>query len=107
MSAGKLRTTVELQSQRQTQDAGGGFSVVWATYATVKAHVARRGGIEALVQERLSERASLRCVLRFRSDVEPQHRAVIGGTAYNIRAVDDIEFRRRWLDLTLEGGVPS
>jgi len=102
-----LRTTVVLQQQTQTQDAGGGFSAVWSTYATVKAHVRRRGGIESLVQERLSERPNLRCVMRFRSDVEPQHRALIDGKAYNVRAVDDVEFRRRWLDLTLEGGVPS
>lgn len=107
MTAGMLRIPVTLQSQTRTADDGGGWTLVWATYATVQAHLRRKSGMEAFVQERLSEQPQLRCVIRYRSDVEPQHRALIDGKMYNIRSVDDVEFRRRWLDMTLEGGVPS
>lgn len=102
-----LRVPVALQSQTRTADGAGGFTNAWATYATVQAHVRRKGGMEALLQERIAERPMLRCVIRYRADVEPQHRAIIDGKVYNVRSVDDVEFRKRWLDLTIEGGVPS
>ncbi len=107
MTPGMLRTSVALQSQTRTADGQGGYSLSWTTYATVQAHVKQSSGGERSESERLTATSTLRCVVRYRSDVEPQHRAVIDGKAYQVRNVEDVEFRRRWLDIKLEGGVAT
>lgn len=107
MTAGMLRTPVQLQSETRTADGGGGFTRTWTTYATPRAHVTQTGGSERFTHERLSATTILRAVIRYRSDVQPQHRAVIRGKTYQIRQVNDVEFRRRWLELALEGGVAT
>ncbi len=107
LTAGMLRTSVALQSQTRTADGVGGYTITWATYATVQAHVRQSSGREAMQADRLQDTAMLRCVIRYRSDVEPQHRVKIGSDVYQIRSIDNIEFRNRWLSLLLEVGVAT
>lgn len=107
ITPGMLRIPVALQRETRTADGGGGFTRSWSTYATVPAHVAQTGGSERFTHERLQASTILKMVCRYRGDVEPQHRALIDGKAYQIRRVDDVEFRRRWLELALEGGVAT
>lgn len=107
MTPGMLRTTVALQSQSRSADGAGGFEHTWSTYATVQGGLKQASGREVVQSDRLSAQAGFRCVIRYRSDVQPQHRVVIDSVAYQIRSVENVEFRDRWLVLTLESGVAT
>lgn len=107
MSAAKLRTSMTLQRPEKTPDGAGGWTVEWVTYANVKGHVAPLSGFERLHAERLDASTRIRSYIRYRSDVLPKHRAVIEGRAHQIRAVLDLEMRKRWLELDLEQGVAT
>lgn len=102
-----LRTTVALQSQTRTADGAGGYALSWSTYATVQGGLKQTSGREVEQADRLSAQAGFRCVIRYRSDVAAQHRIVIDSLAYQIRAIENVEFRNRWLVLTLESGVAT
>lgn len=107
ITPGMLRTTVALQSQTRTPDGAGGFSRSWSTYATVQGGLKQTSGREAEQADRLSAQAGFRCMIRYRDDVQPQHRIVIDSVAYQIRSVENVEFRNRWLVLSLESGVAT
>jgi SPP1 family predicted phage head-tail adaptor len=105
ITPGQLRSSVTIQSPTRTADGGGGFSVAWSLVATVGARVRQKSSREPFVDQRLSAQRFLECVIRYRSDVNEEQRAVVEGVAYQIRNVEDVELRKRWLVLTLEGGV--
>lgn len=104
-TSGMLRHTVELQSKTRTPNGAGGFDDTWSTYATVKAFMKPISGTERFHAERLDATTKNRLVMRYRSDVEAQHRVKFEGKLYNIRFVENVEFRNRWLRLDLDGGV--
>lgn len=107
MTPGMLRTSLVLQEPIETSDGAGGYTLSWGTYATIQAHVAQTGGNEVLQAGRLSAVSQYRATIRYRSDIGPESRAVIGTTAYQIRRINNIEFRDRWIELTLEAGVAT
>ena len=105
LTPGKLRSKIELQSQIRKDDGSGGYSLEWITYATVQGAVIKQGMSEKDRQGHVAEVRTLQAAIRYRSDVEPQHRAIVDGVTYNLRAVTDMELRRRWLVLRMESGV--
>jgi hypothetical protein len=48
-----------------------------------------------------------RVTCRYFSGLTEADRVLIYGVAYNIRRIVDWEFRRRWLIIDVEKGVPS
>lgn len=93
--AGELRKRIELQSSTVTTDALGGRTETWATYATVWGAVEPQPGI---VGKDKAEVITI-MVIRYRSGVLAEQRAVSEGVTYTILAVIDPALRHRELNL--------
>ncbi len=115
ISAGRLRRQVQLQRAAETPDGAGGREVTWSTFATVWGEMRPLSGKDRLQAEQLQSTIANRLVIRFQGSpsnpempfVSARDRVLYKGVAYNIRAVVDIEERRRFLELDLESGVAA
>lgn len=87
MQSGKLDQQVILKSLSET-NVSGEVTPAYTTVATVWAHVITQHGQEALEAARTNARATVRVLLRYRSDVTTKWRFVWGGETYNVKAVD-------------------
>lgn len=104
-TAGMLRETVTLKSQTKTSIGGGATEIAYTTYATVRGMLKALSGGERLYASRLDATTRNRLVIRYRSDVTESDQVVVRGKAYQIRFIDNVEFRDKWLVLDLDGGV--
>ena len=112
---GRLRRRIQLQRLVRTPDGAGGGSKAWTTFATVSAEPRPLTGNQRLQAEQLQSTVVTRLVIRFRPSpsnpempfVSAKDRVLYKGVAQNIKAVIDIEERRRWLELDLESGVAA
>lgn len=107
LTSGKLRTPGQLQRLTKTPDGGGGFTVTWTTYATVRMWFKPLSGSERIRAERLEAATRNRAYMRYRDDVREADRLIVDGRAYQIRAALDMEMRRQWLELDLDGGAAT
>lgn len=107
LSAGKLRISASLQRITKTPDGGGGYTSTWTPYATVRVYFEQQSGRERISADRIDAITRNRVYMRFRTDVREADRVVIGTRAYNIRAAIDLELRKQWLQLDLDGGVAT
>lgn len=103
--SGNLRHKVELQKYTLAPDGMGGQIETWTTYATVWGQIKPISGIEGMMGMQLQAEVSHDILLRYRDDVDASHRVKYGDRLFNIRAVIDVEERKRWLDLRCEEGV--
>ncbi len=99
MQAGNLRERVTLQQKTVTRDAYGAEVITWTDIATVWASVEPLRGREFLEQRRDGHEVTTRITVRYRSGLEPIHRAVHRSTVYDIQAVIHQETRFRALEL--------
>jgi SPP1 family predicted phage head-tail adaptor len=104
-----LRTPVTFQRKTRTPNGSGGFVDAWATLANsaTRAHVKALSGFERLQQDRVNAETKLRLVCRYFAGLRPDDRVILEGRAHNIRFVNDVEFRKRWFELDLDGGVAA
>ena len=107
LSAGMLRTPVAIQAIVKTPDGAGGFAHTWVTLDTVRAHVKPLSGSEAVRGMQIEDKVSHRIFMRYRADVKAKDRLLIEGEPYNIRAVLDLEMRKRWMEILAEKGVAT
>jgi len=107
LCAGSLRHRVALQRAVTTPDGMGGQTIVWQTYATMRAYLEIKSGMERTAHDRLEAVQRIHGYMRYRADVLERDRVVFEGRAYQIRAVKDLELRRQWLELDLEAGVAT
>jgi SPP1 family predicted phage head-tail adaptor len=105
-TSGMLRHSVELQSKTRMPNGSGGFTDSWSAYATVKGQMKPVSGSERFHAERLDATTKNRLILRYRSDIEEHHRVKFDGRLYQIRFIENVEYRNKWLVLDLDGGVP-
>lgn len=86
---GAMRESLALQSNTLTTSTGTGFSTAgWATYATVQGeYLQPTGGREAFEGGAVTAELPPRFRIRYRSDVQPKHRAVWKGQTLEIHAV--------------------
>src|SRR5688572_12565982 len=102
IGSGQLRHRIQLQSQQQTQDATTGeVTVTWVTYAEVWADVVPMSAREFIQSGAEQSEARGRMVIRYRDDVQADHRAVHRGKFYNIvgEPLPDAESGREHLTL--------
>jgi SPP1 family predicted phage head-tail adaptor len=107
LCAGALRHRVALQRAITTPDGMGGQTVVWQQYASMRAFMEIKSGMERTAHDRLEAVQRIHAYMRYRDDVLERDRILFEGRAYQIRAVKDLEFRRQWLELDLEAGVAT
>lgn len=106
---GKLRHRVQLQSEVETADGGGGYANVWTTQATVSAGIKPLTGSEQLRGMRPEGKVSHRIRIRYRNDLSPttRWRVLYGARAFNIRAVINEDERNRFWVLLCDEGVAT
>ena len=97
MRAGRLRQRVELQSLTEDQDDYGGLVKVWATQATVWAHVRPLLGREFFGAQQVQSDINCEIRTRYRSDITPttKWRIVHENNEYDIKAVQHVDERHR------------
>jgi SPP1 family predicted phage head-tail adaptor len=111
MFAGDLAKRVVFERQTLVDDGGGGSVVTWTTLTTVWAQlITGARGRERLEAGRLE--AANMLVLRIRhssvtSGITELDRVKIGGVPYQIRAIDNVDFRNEMIEMTIERGVAS
>ena len=104
--AADLRQAIALERNTKTANGSGGFVYLWAPYATIKAGVKNLSGNERWVSERVDAVAKVRFTLRYREDILEADRIIFEGKAHNITFIDNVEYRKRWLIIDCEKGVP-
>jgi SPP1 family predicted phage head-tail adaptor len=102
-----LRTSFSLSRQTATNVGAGARSLTYANYASGKCYFKSESGIERLYAERIDSVSKHRATIRYRSDVKESDRMLVNGRIYNIRFINNIEQRNRWLELYLDGGVAA
>ena len=100
MSAGQLRSLVELQSPVATQDEAGQPSTSWLTVATVWADIRYQTGLSAIKSG--ADVSVVRVSIRMRHRaVNAGQRIAYEGTVFNIEAVQP-DVRRAYVDCVCE-----
>ena len=97
------------ESQTATDDGAGGRTMAWAAVsgAPTKCHFKQSGGSEAWRDERLNAQARAKVVVRYNSSITEKMRVTIGGKAHQIRSIDNVEQKSRWLEIAVERGVAT
>lgn len=109
MTAGMLQTAITVQRLTRTTDGAGGWTETWATLsgAPTRAMVRSVTGREVFANDRIEARPVLRITTRYNASVTEADRIVIRGKAYNITAINNMEFADKWLEIDLSGGVAT
>ena len=95
MRAGGLRHKIELQSAVETQDSFGQPAPTWSTYATAWASVEVESVSELAQSEKWVNQRRYTLTVRFRDDVETEHRVVLpGGEVLEIAGAYDPDGKR-------------
>ncbi len=105
--SGMLRESVTIQSPTNTRDSVGGFTTVWTDVLATRAQVRGLSGSEQFFAQRLEANASVKVTIRYRSGITEDMRVLIRDEPYQIRYIDNLEFRDRWLVMTCERGVAT
>lgn len=97
ITIGEMRQRVVLERPERVGDGGGGADETWVEIAELWAAVKPMTGAERTEAEAISGRVSHEIWLRFRDDVAAELRFRIGTRLFDIRAVLDVDERRRFL----------
>lgn len=103
---GRLRHRVLLQRALRTGDEGGSALVAWETVAVLSAAIDAISGDEIEIADASMGRAILRVTLRYRNDVGPSSRFLVGSRILNVRSALDVDGRQRWLQCQCEEELP-
>mgnify|MGYP006433569677 CR=1 FL=1 len=104
MKAGDLREPVEIQKQVKVDIGGGATSITWQKRLSTKGKMVPISGRERIHADRLDAVTKNRLIIRYTPEVVEADRAVIRGRAYQIRYINNLEFKNRWLEIDLDGG---
>lgn len=109
MTAGMLSEPVTFQRKTLTSDGAGGMTQSWATVsgAPTRAHVRPVSGSERYASDRVEATVRLRLVVRYTTAILESDRVQIRGKVHNIRFIDNIEFKNKWLQIDVDGGVAA
>jgi SPP1 family predicted phage head-tail adaptor len=108
-NAGMLRTIVQFQRLARTSDGAGGFTQTWANLAgaPTRAHVKSMSGGERFASARVEATATHKVTVRYFAGLTEADVVVFNGLRANIRYIDNLEQRNRWLVLDVQTGVPG
>lgn len=94
---GDLRQRVGIERAVRVMDDGGGADEEWEMLAEVWASVTPLTGSERVEADAINANVSHEIWMRHRSDVSPDMRLRLGPRLFDVRAVMDVEERRRFL----------
>ena len=97
-NAQELNKRIELQAYVETVDPLTGYETqAWQTYAEAFAKVEPLVGREYFQAKATQAENTVKFTLRWRPGVEPKHRILFDGKAYDIQSVINIKSRNREL----------
>lgn len=99
---GDLRQRIAIEMPQRTSDGGGGASENWVLVAEIWARLHPLTGNERTEADGVAGSVSHELVMRYRNDVSPEHRFRLGARLFDIRAVLDVDERRRFLRCLIE-----
>lgn len=105
MRNGALRHRVQLQARSATQDGAGGQANTWTTTCWLWAQVSPSGGLEKEAGGAFRGKTLHNVKMRYRPDITPAARLVFRGRYFNIVSVNDVDERKRDLDMICEEGL--
>lgn len=107
IDAGKLRTPVQFQRAARTPDGAGGATLSWQAIAgaPTRAHVKSLSGSERFASARVEATATHRLTVRYFAGLTEADAVVFAGKRANVRFIDNVEQRNRWLVLDVQTGV--
>lgn len=107
--AGMLNTAITFERAAKTSDGAGGYSETWAELlgAPIRGHVRTLTMREQYTSDRIEARVTMRLVVRYSALLLESDRVLIRGKRYNIAGINNLEFRDRWLEIDLAGGVAT
>lgn len=103
---GALRHRVVLEAPSRSAGEGGGAEISWHPVATLWAEVVPLSGSEIFQADSIAATAAYEVCTRFRPEIAPEMRFVLGERILDIRSVRDIEGRRRWVSCLCEERNP-
>ncbi len=106
---GARRHRIELQEEVKPADTGGGYTLSWATRATVSASIKPVSGSEQLRSAQLEARVTHKIETRYRRDVAltAKWRVKFGTRVFNIRTVINEDERGRTWILKVDEGMAT
>lgn len=115
ISAGKLRTKIYIERRTRTSDGMGGFTDSWTRdpIQGVFADVRALTGTERDEAGRVHTGNLMRAIIRYRGDAlgapyySGNDRVIIRGREFGILSVMDIEFRQKYLQLSIFESKPT
>ena len=109
LHSGILREPVVFQRATRTSDGAGGYTDAWATIsgAPTRAGVKALSGGERFNSSRIEASTKWRITVRYFSGLVESDRVEIRSKAYNIRFINNVELKDRWLIIDLDGGVAT
>jgi SPP1 family predicted phage head-tail adaptor len=107
ITAGILKTSIEIQKQDRTSDGSGGYISTWSARAQTpkRAKVEFKNGREIWNGERIEATSSFKMTMRFSAAVTESDRIIVKGRAHNIRSINNIEMQDRWMIIQCDLGV--
>lgn len=107
INAGMLRTPIEFQRIARVSDNAGGFTQSWGALsgAPTRGHVKALSGNERYQSARVEAHASLRVTVRYFAGLTEADAILVDGRRCNIRFINNVEQRNKWLVLDVERGV--
>ena len=106
-TSGMLREPITIEQQTITSIGGGASAITWSTRLSTRAYVKPLSGNERLYAQRLDATTTMRIVIRYNANIVESDRVVMRDRYYNIRYINNVEFRDKWLEIDLNGGVPT
>ena len=94
---GTLRFRVILESPARIAEDGGAASYSWSSLGSMFARIKPIAGREIVAADGTSARVTHEVTLRHRDPIDATMRFIDGTRVLEIRAVLDMEGRRRWL----------
>ena len=99
---GDLRQRLTIERAARELDGGGGAEETWQAVAEVWAAVLPLAGGERVEADAVAGNVTHEIWMRHRSDVGAEMRLRLGTRIFDIRAVMDVEERRRFLKCLVE-----
>lgn len=99
LDAGKLNRRVTIQSRSEPLDGYGDAKAVWSTVDTVWAHVQPMSGTEKAEAQSFGADVSMQVTIRYRDDVTPKNRLLLGSRVLEIVSARDEDERHEALVL--------
>lgn len=104
LTAGKLRSTINVQREQSVSDGAGGSTITWSTIATPRAYIKPMSGGERMQAMRLEANVTHRIFIRYRDDLKTSDRIEYKGRLMQIRALINLEERNRWIEIYADEG---